>query len=204
MAGAQGLGHGAGALVHGPGTALHEHGQPDVALRAGALELYRRQCHLRAEHAGQRGPERRLVAVGGHNIPAVRRHRPEPEDGFGDDPEGAVRAREQLGQVVTGDVLYHLAAGPGDHPIGPHDGDTDQEVTYRPVRVAGRSTDPGGDDAADGRPRDHLVDREPLPGPGQPPVEGAEAGAGLGPGHQVAPGVLEDRAHAGQVDHDLS
>ena len=47
---------------------------------------------------------------------------------LGDQAERAVRAGEELAQVVAGDVLDDLAAGLGDHAVGAHHGDADQQV----------------------------------------------------------------------------
>ena len=75
-----------------------------------------------------RAPARRSSTR--HGDPALRRRqRVQPEDVASViDGEGAERADHQLAEVVAGDVLDHPAAGLGDHAVGAHHGDADQQV----------------------------------------------------------------------------
>src|SRR5437773_10860881 len=65
----------------------------------------------------------------------------------------AVRADEELRQVVARDVLHHLAAALHDRALGGHDRDTDEQIARRPVEVPPRPR---------GVRREHATDRCPL------------------------------------------
>ncbi len=67
----------------------------------------------------------------------------------GDDAQSAQGAREELGEVVAGDVLDDLAAGLGDRPVGQDDGDADDQVAHGPVAVAARPVGVRGDHTPD-------------------------------------------------------
>ena len=65
----------------------------------------------------------------------AHRHRVDPEPSLGDDPEGALAAHEELGQVGTRGRAGRVAAG-ADHPaVGQHHLQADDHVLDLPVAV---------------------------------------------------------------------
>ena len=64
---------------------------------------------------------------------AVRGQGKQSEVDLGDDGERALRTDEQLGQVITGDVLEQLAAVTYDFTAGQHGLDAGDEVLGHPV-----------------------------------------------------------------------
>ena len=86
----------------------------------------------------------------------------EPKDALGEHCERAMRAAEQLRDVIARDVLHHQAAGLGDLAIGADEAGTEDQVPHAAVAVAKRSRQRGRDDATNARAGDDLVDRESL------------------------------------------
>ena len=125
-----------------------------------------------------------------------RRQGVEAEDGLGDHAEGAERPAEQLGQVVAGDVLDHLAAGVGDGAVGQDHGDADDQVADGAVAQPPRARGVGRDHPADGGPGLGRVEGQPLAGRGQGRLEVGQRHPGLGPDDQVAGGVLQHLVRA--------
>ena len=120
----------------------------------------------------------------------------ETEDDLGDHAQGAERAAEQLGQVVAGDVLDHLAAGPGHGPVGQDHGDADDQVAHGAVAQPPRPRGVGRHHPAEGGPGLGRVEGQPLAGRGQGGLEIGQAHARLGPHDQVAGGVLQHLVQA--------
>jgi hypothetical protein len=110
------------------------HQRPDLGLQGGG--------GLDARHAGQHGDRGRL---GG----------PQPEPGRGDDREGSLAARDELGQVVTG-VVGLDAAEPADHAAVGQRG-------LQPEQLGARRAVPDRLDAA-GVGRDRAAHRRGIPG----------------------------------------
>ena len=123
-------------------------------------------------------------------------------DHFEDHTQRAERPCEQLRQVVAGDVLDHLAAGPREGPVGEAHGDAEQEVPSGSVAVPQRAGVAGGDDPADGggrlarrvRPSQRWVESEHL-------ADGGEDLLGRGQRHPR----LQDRGEVAGVvlDHTV-
>ena len=90
------------------------------------------------------------------------RQRVEPEDGLGHDAEGAEGADEQLAEVVAGDVLDHAAAGLGDHAVGAHDRQADEQVAGGADRDPAGAAGVGRERAADAGAGHGLVEGQPL------------------------------------------
>src|SRR3989441_8209999 len=86
----------------------------------------------RHEGAHRCAPVFQSIEADAHQALVVRTW-PELEGGLDDDRERAVRADEELRQVVARDVLHHLAAALHDRPFGGHDRDTDEQIARRPV-----------------------------------------------------------------------
>ena len=94
------------------------------------------QATSRHSSSSGRGPARsrrraRARPASSHRARArsgVRGQRVQPHGDLDDQPQRAERAGEQLGQVVAGDVLDHLAARPGDRAVGERDGDAQHQV----------------------------------------------------------------------------
>ena len=76
-------------------------------------------------------------------------------DDAGDDPEGALRADEEVHQAVAGGALADSPAEFEDAAVGQHDRHPDHVVGGQAVLQAVRATGVAGDVAADGR--DHLA-----------------------------------------------
>ncbi len=155
----------------------------------------------RAAPSGRRpGPV--VGSLTGVAHPAARhRHGVQPEDGLGDDGQGAERADEQLAEVVARDVLDHPAAGLRDHPVGAHHGDADQQVAGGARGDATCTARVGGQRPPDARARDGLVERKTLATATHDLLEISETRAGLGDHDQVTGRVLDDlveRAHVEQ------
>ena len=72
---------------------------------------------------------------------------------LGDDAQRAKRADVQLHQVISGDVLHHLATGSGQLPRRVGDGDADDPVAHRAVARAPEAVGVG---------RQHPAYRGPL------------------------------------------
>ena len=161
------------------------------------------------------GLERVPRQLGGRLVQALRvvarargggelvRHRVQPHRDRADQPERPVGAGEQLGQVVAGDVLDHLAARLGDRAVGEHHGHADHEVAHPAVAVAQRAGVGGGDHAADRGAvvgaqrrvqREHLaLGGECRPGVGEPHPR-------LEHGREVADVVLDDLVQAARLE----
>src|SRR5581483_524005 len=129
--------------------------------------------------------------------------RMQPQRDARDEAEPAARAREQLAEVVAGDVLHHLAAGARDRPVGEDDRDADDEVAHRTVAVAARAGEVAGEAGADGRvpwrvEREHLVVR------GELRLEPRQAYARLDDRRQIARLVLEHAVEAAGREQDVA
>ncbi len=113
---------------------------------------------------------------------------------LGDEAERAERAAVEAGEVETGDVLDHPAAGMGDDAVAGDDGRSDHEVPHRPVRKPPRAGVVGGEDASDRRSGvgERRVDGEPLPVRGQFGLQRREARAGPDDGDPVERVVQHD------------
>ena len=75
----------------------------------------------------------------------------QPEHRLHDQPQRPERAGEQLAEVITCDVLDHLAAGARHGAVGADHGDPDQQVPRRTVAQPPRARSPGREGPADGR-----------------------------------------------------
>ena len=125
------------------------------------------------------------------------RQRMQAKHGPGDDAEGAERARHQLGQVIAGDVLHHLAAAGGDGAIRQNDGDADDEVANAAVAQAQRPAVIGRDHAADGCAlRPQRVQRKPLPVRGERALQLRDGDSGPDGDRHIAGRVLQDAVEA--------
>ncbi len=80
----------------------------------------------------------------------ARGHRVHPEPSLGDDPEGALAAHEQLGQVGAGGRSGAVSAGADDPPVGHYHLQPDDHVLDLPVPVGVLSGAPAGQPAAHG------------------------------------------------------
>ena len=170
-----------GVRAHqGQARCLEVLGGPDAGQQRPDLGLQHGRG-LDAGHPGQHGQGGRL---GG----------PQPEPGRGDDPEGALAARQQLGQVVAG-VVGLNAAEPADHAaVGEHRFQPEQLSPGRAVPDGLDAARVGGDRAAHrGRVPGGQVHAVLQPGPGgvrpqfrdrHPRAGGDLAGQGV---HRVEP-----------------
>ncbi len=184
--------------------ALDQRGQRDRPRGIGPVHLHRAGLGLRG---GQRRGDRRDPGAAqlGDDPAALGRCRVQAERGLGDDAEGAVRAGEELAQVVARDVLDHLAAGSGDGAVGEHDRDADEQVAGGAVAERARPGQRGGQGAADRRVlAERHVQGQLLPLAGEGRVQGRHRHPGLGAHDQVAGGVLQHLVHAAQVEQDVA
>ena len=94
----------------------------------------------------------------GHE-PLLVRHRPQLERRLHDDAERAVRADEELGQVVAGHVLHDLAAAAHERAVGGDDRESDEEIAHGAVEMAPRAGGVGRDHAAERRRARRRADR---------------------------------------------
>jgi hypothetical protein len=127
-----------------PGVRAHQGQSRRLEVLGGADPRYRADLGHRGDgrldirHAGQRG-ERRWLG------------RPKEQPGGGDDPEGALAADQQAGQVVAG-VVGPDAAEPADHAaVGQHRLQAEQLRPRRTVPDRLDAARVGGDRAADRR-----------------------------------------------------
>ena len=129
----------------------------------------------------------------------------QPEHHLRDQGEAAQRAVEELGQVVPGDVLDHVAAGAGDGAVGQDHGDPDDEVAEVAVAQPGRAGVPGREQAADGGARGlgRWVEGEPLAVSGELGLQVGQRRAGLHRRGHVRRRVVEHRRHAAGVDGEV-
>ncbi len=130
-------------------------------------------------------------------------HGVQPEDGLGDDGEGAERADQQLAEVVAGDVLDDPAAGLGDHAVGTHHGDADEQVAGGAGGDAARPAGVGGQRAPDAGAGHGLVEREALAALGHGLLQVGEPRARLGDDDQVAGSVLEHLVERADVEQHV-
>ena len=121
--------------------------------------------------------------------------------GANDQAQPALRAAEELSEVVAGDVLDDLPAGARDRAVREHDRHPQDDVPRRAVAVATRPGQPLREAGADGRVAGRI-ERQHLATLGEHRAEGREAKAGLDGRGQVARLVLEDAIEAcgGQDD----
>ena len=63
----------------------------------------------------------------------------QPKADAGDQGEPPLRAADEAGQVVAGDVLHHLPAGARDRPVRQHESDAEDEVAWRAEAMAKRA-----------------------------------------------------------------
>jgi hypothetical protein len=123
-----------------------------------------------------------------------------------DQPQRPERAREQLGKVIPGDVLDHLAARVSDRPVAEGDRGADDEITGGAVAVTQRARVTGGDDAPDGRRglvTEGRIEGKHLAGGGEGLLRASQGDAGLEDRGQVAGVVLNNRVQTGGVQFDL-
>ncbi len=126
---------------------------------------------------------------------------------FDDEAERPERPGEELGQVVAGHVLDHLAAGSGDRSVGQGHGDAEDQVTRRSVAVAQRAGVARGDHAADGGSITFAdsggIEGDHLVGAGQRLLGPGEGQAGLEHRGEIALVVLDDTVEPLGGDLDL-
>ncbi len=147
--------------------------------------------HARAARVADRG--RRL----GRQRVEAHRH-------LDDRAERPVGAGEQLGQVVAGDVLDHLAAALGDGAVGERHAHADHEVARAAEARAQRPGVVGRDDAADrGAAAVRRVEREHLAGLAEGLLRAGQRHARLQHRGQVAGVVLHDPVEARGGDLDV-
>ena len=122
-----------------------------------------------------------------------------------DGAERAVGPGEQLGQVVPGHVLDHLAAALRARAVGERDAHADHEVAHAAVAGAERPGVGGGHHAADGGAAVGWVEGEHLARLGERALSLGQRDARLEHGGQVARVVLDDpvEARRGQLDFGL-
>ena len=102
---------------------------------------------------------------------ARARERMQADRHLQDQAERAERRREQLGEVIPGDVLDHLAARPRDGAVGERHGHADDQVARGPVAVAKRAGVAARHDAADRRRAvrsERRIEGQHLVGLGEP------------------------------------
>ena len=107
------------------------------------------------------------------------------------DAERSQRAGEELGQVVSGDVLDHRAARPGDRAVGERGGHPEEQIPRRAVAMAQRARVGRRDHSADGCASVGRIEREHLPGLGEHRLRVGQPNAGAEHRGQVARVVLE-------------
>src|SRR5918998_1412152 len=188
-----------------------EGGRLDLLLDAGryALEVDRehpgvlavvqldRGCLDLRMHDGLGRTRRRLEALDldGYR-PRRLGSRVQPEVGGRDDPEGSQGPREQLGEVVAGDVLDDLAARLRHRPVVQDDGYADDQVADSPVPEPARSRGVRRDDAPYGSSPFRRIYGEHLVRAGEMSLQVLELHPGLDAYHLVAGDVLDDLVHA--------
>jgi hypothetical protein len=122
----------------------------------------------------------------------------QPQHHLGDHRERAEGPVHELGEVVAGHVLDHVAAGAGDGAVREHERRADHEVPQRAPDECGRPGVAGREQPAHGGPvRDpRRVQRDVLPVPGELGVQLPQRGAGAD-GHRHVARVVGD--HPGQA-----
>ena len=172
--------------VDGP---LEQHADPDRPARLRPAQLHRGGDKRRVRRRGDRVAGDGDGHVLGGDVRPGRGQRVQPEGCLGDQAERARRPGEQLAEVVAGHVLDDLAARLRDGPVGPHDGDADQQVARGAVAQPPRPGEPGRDDPADGGAGGH-VKGDLLPGLREHGRDVAHPRPGLHTGDQVPGRVL--------------
>ena len=105
---------------------------------------------------------------------------------FYDNAQSAQGAGIKLVQVIAGDVLDHLAAGFGFHPLGAHHADADEPVPGRSVGIAEGAVGVGGQNTAEGGPvGERRLQRHKLPSLSQFPLQCFQGNSGFHGGGQV-------------------
>ena len=183
--------------------AFEQHPDPQRPPRAARpVELHRgghqRGPRRRRHRDRGRGPVGRAEFRGHVGHPGGPRVQPERR--LGDQAKRARRSSEQLAEVVAGHVLDHLAARMGDHPVGAHHGQSDQEIARGAVAQPAWSGGAGGDHPAHGRVG-RGVQRELLARRREHRGQLPDRDPGLHLRHQVTGRVLDDLVHRTQV-HD--
>ena len=136
---------------------------------------------------------------------APLRHRDQPEEGLGDDAEGALGTGEEARQVIAGHVLDRLAAGLENRAVGqnhlqPHDVVLRHTIFYGPhsAGVFRHVAADGGEFPA------RRVGRKEEPLFGAVVVEVDCANTGLRRHHHVAQIELDDLRHAVEAEGDAA
>ncbi len=137
---------------------------------------------------------RELVGVGAraHGGGGGRGKRVQSHRDLEDRAERAERAREQLGQVVAGHVLDHLAAALRDRAVGERHAHPHHQVARPAVARPQRTRVAAGQDAAERRAVARRVEGQHLPRLRERLLGALERHARLEHGGEVAGVVLDD------------
>ena len=129
--------------------------------------------------------------------------RPQPQRQLGDDPERALGADEQVGEVVAGARLAGARAGADDAAVGQHHLEREHVLAHRPVahRVGPRGA--GRRHAAQRRVRPG-VDREERALAADALLQRRARDAGLHGGVEVLDADAQDRVHQARVERDAA
>ena len=129
--------------------------------------------------------------------------RPELHGRLDDHSERPEGADEELGQVVAGDVLDHLAAALDERARRRDHGHADEEIAARSVEVTPRTGRIARENAAERRfVGMRWVEREPLAAPAELALERAQGHARLNGRGQIARLVLEKPVQPLQREHE--
>ena len=130
------------------------------------------------------------------------RQRPQLHRRLDDHAECAVRADEELGQIVARDVLHDLAAALHDGAVRGHDRHADQEIAGRAVEMAPRPASVRREHPADGRAVGvGGIERQPLAAAPERRLERRDRHSGLDRRREIAGLVIQEPAEPAQP-HD--
>src|SRR5690606_500228 len=137
-----------------------------------------------------------------HQRPRLIRRGPQRERDLRDDPQRALGADEQPGQVVARHPLGGAPAGPQHLPVGEHHLQPEHVLGGHAVLDAAHPAGVGGHVAADGRGLPRAgVGWEPQPVRGQRRRQGGVDDARLHHRHPVGRVDRDDPVHRGRGDH---
>ncbi len=159
-------------------------------------------CLADGQDAGCGAAEIRVERGNGVDL---ARQVPEPDGNPDHDPQRALGADEQPGQVVAGDPFEGLVAGMDEGPVREHDVERQDGVPGDAVLGAAQPAGVGGDVAADrGDPEAGRIRGVHQPVHGRGGVEVRVDDPGFDDGGLVLRVQVQDAVHPFQAQHDAA